>query len=845
MDRSGDMMGRMLAGRDRVVEVVLDLVADSRPVVLVGEAGVGKTSVAREVAQRTPGPVLEGGALATLSWMEHLCLRRALGRDLVGSDTTALATDVRAAVGPGVLVLEDLQWAHTATLEVVAALADQVRMLVTVRSGDEGSEAALGMLREAGFDVVGIDPLAEDDARAVILAVHPEISPADASTVIRRAGGNPLMLTELAAHNEPPASLLLSVGARLRALDEDGRSTFNLLALAGRPVTAAEIAPDLLERLQRDGLVELLGDQVQVRHALLAETAIELMDPESRRSAHATLARLIDDPGEAARHYERAGETDLARSKALRAAETATNTVERAGHLRLAARLSAGPEADPLRLRAAKALDAVHDWQGSTEVLDSVVGNDLEIRAWACLLRARMAWAAGDPKLMYASIEDGLALTEGSSSEVAVRLRVERTRVPIFIDFDNEAGLRSATQALELAERSGIAISRAEYYLGTAKSVADDPTAPAHLEAAIAGARAEGDWETELAAAYNLISFHESVGSPAAGRELADRMLVRAEELGLGAWVATFLVSIAGLHYHAGEVADAIATCERINGLPVDMRTRDTVIEVELLSKIDLGLMDEAGRRAEARMPEAIADFHGQVTLQWIRAESALWGGNPRRALLSLEGYFSGPQDDPNLALGMVTRAWARVEAGLGSLPAVPAHGRALLAGVSVETEAVRLLGTGENLAAAARFAEAARLWAPYHRRGDFRCRWAQGEALRRAGEDAAAIEALEQVESDAEKLGHVMILGRIHRSLRALGQRRAASRTTTAGGLTGREREVLDLAGQGLSNGQVATRLGISRRTVVTLVESASAKLGASTRAQAVALAAQSSVAS
>ena len=97
----------------------------------------------------------------------------------------------------------------------------------------------------------------------------------------------------------------------------------------------------------------------------------------------------------------------------------------------------------------------------------------------------------------------------------------------------------------------------------------------------------------------------------------------------------------------------------------------------------------------------------------------------------------------------------------------------------------------------------------------------------------------LEQVEADAELSAIGLILGRIRQSLRRLGVQRSAERTATTGGLSGREREVLELAGQGLTNAQIGARLGIARRTVVSLVETASAKLGAASRSQAVALAA------
>jgi DNA-binding CsgD family transcriptional regulator len=61
--------------------------------------------------------------------------------------------------------------------------------------------------------------------------------------------------------------------------------------------------------------------------------------------------------------------------------------------------------------------------------------------------------------------------------------------------------------------------------------------------------------------------------------------------------------------------------------------------------------------------------------------------------------------------------------------------------------------------------------------------------------------------------------------------------------GPTAREREVLALLAGGATDGQIATMLELSPATVQTHVRNAKAKLGAKTRAQAVALAIQRSL--
>jgi DNA-binding CsgD family transcriptional regulator len=123
--------------------------------------------------------------------------------------------------------------------------------------------------------------------------------------------------------------------------------------------------------------------------------------------------------------------------------------------------------------------------------------------------------------------------------------------------------------------------------------------------------------------------------------------------------------------------------------------------------------------------------------------------------------------------------------------------------------------------------------------RGDIRCRWAAADALRCAGKIDEAKARLLLLEPEAERRQLNVLLRKIRRSLRLIGVPRAAARTSD-GLLTGREREVLAFVAGGLTNDEIARRLGLGRPTVVRLIRSAQQKLGATSRTQAAALAAR-----
>ena len=82
---------------------------------------------------------------------------------------------------------------------------------------------------------------------------------------------------------------------------------------------------------------------------------------------------------------------------------------------------------------------------------------------------------------------------------------------------------------------------------------------------------------------------------------------------------------------------------------------------------------------------------------------------------------------------------------------------------------------------------------------------------------------------------GQTVLSPEVQRRLLALASRTVSQPDSTAFGLTGREREILGLIGDGMRNPEIASRLVISEATVKTHINNLFAKAGFHSRADAV----------
>lgn len=822
-------------GREQELAELRRLIEGRRPVVVFGEAGVGKTVFVREAAALSDRRLAEAGALATLSWMPYLPLRRLLGRAPTG-DEAYVAAEVERAAGDALVFFDDVQWADRETRAVIPFLAGRLPVVGAVRRGDPSAAAVLDGLSAAGFELLPLEPLGDAAAAELLELLRPGLAPTAIRRLVERTGGNPLLLEELATSGEPTESLQLALAARLRTLSDGGRGAMGLLALAGHPLESVALGAGGAE-LVDSGLAARENGTLAVRHSLVAEAAAAGLLEAERRALHLRLAELLGDSGEVARHYASAGDRELAFAHAMRAVEQAVTPGERALHFELAALCAAGAEADQLRIDAADALAEAELNDQAVAVLDQVRSNEPPVLAKRHLYRSRASLARRDLECARTECEAGLALVAGSGAEIESRLALEdaqlaQTRALSF-DLELPIARDKAVRALDLARGSADHEALARRLVGSIGLFTQDPGWDAEfLRALELGRRQErSDVEFSVAASFDFAlrisgRLDEAVG-------VCREAIARAQLRRFTVWERRLRESLAGDHWHRGDLRAALEELESLAAEAGPQEQPDFYL-CQVLA--DLGRHDESLALARKIVEQGLPTWHNLGDALWALSDAELAAGNPRGALEAADELLERFGDRGPTAFVQMTRGWARHDLGLLPDRTTLDPGQPMVEGAPVELRGLALLAEQRFAEAAVSFHEAAGLWEGRHFRGYLRCRWAEGEALRLDGDAHAAVAALERAEALAAEHEWVTLLRRIRRSLRLAGVRRSARRGIS-GELTLREREVLGLVGDGISNAEIARRLGIGMPTVERLVRSASRKLGARTRAQAAAL--------
>ena len=356
--RSGDV-GEWSAvlGRDEEAATIAAFLEGKRgrALVLVGETGMGKTTLWQEALQasravsfrvlaaRASEVELQLPFVALTDLLEDVALTgvtevpapqlRALEVALYRTEPDEPELSVPVAVGftavlralatsePVLVAIDDVPWLDHASAEVLTFAARRlarhdVRFLLARRPGT--ATALEAALVPPGAESLEIGPLSLGAVRTLLSQRLDLVLPRRVlRQVFETAGGNPLFSLELARllqeRGTPEIGAELPIpkfvddvfGPRIQGLSESTRRALLAVALSpalSRLELAAVVDPLAIDDAVRDGLLILDGARVRVSHPLLAAAAKKHSVIAERRGLHLALAEAVDGPALRVQH---------------------------------------------------------------------------------------------------------------------------------------------------------------------------------------------------------------------------------------------------------------------------------------------------------------------------------------------------------------------------------------------------------------------------------------------------------------------------------------------------------------------------------------------------------------
>ncbi|HEY5201168.1 MAG TPA: AAA family ATPase [Acidothermaceae bacterium] len=421
------------------------------------------------------------------------------------------SVETLAARASVVLVFEDLQWADSASIEVIDFLTrnlhdNPVLLVATYRADEVERGGALRRLlaelsrhaRVSQVELSGLDRVEIATLLSGIVGGSPDWTLVDA--VLTRSGGNPFFAEELAAARHVkalPTVLRNVVMMRIERLSSQASHVVGVAAAAGASVhyrllsAATRVGADELDAAVAEAVEHkvLVADQdensLRFRHALLREAAYDALLPGERARLHRAVAQALTEhpelgaagPGyaamELAEHWWAAADWPEALRASVTAADAAAAVIampeayanyERA--LTAGERISTDSDAwqgiDRIDLDM-KAADAGY-MSGETQRAVDLVRRALNAldadtdprRAAICYtMLGRNAWAIGDSQLALDSLHQAAALlpADAPSLELAGILAEEARSLMLMSHFDQ--GEAKAREAIAIARAVG------------------------------------------------------------------------------------------------------------------------------------------------------------------------------------------------------------------------------------------------------------------------------------------------------------------------------------------------------------------------------------------------------
>ncbi|TDD84649.1 helix-turn-helix transcriptional regulator [Actinomadura darangshiensis] len=809
-------------------------------------------------------------------------------------------TLLEAPTGPLVLVLEDLQWADPSSRELLVFLVHNlsrpgVLVLGTYRSTDLDERHPLrpvlaGLARSPRVETLDPVPLSRADVGALVagrLGRDPE--PDEVAEIHRHSEGNPLFAEALAdagTRGGTPVRLRDLLLTGFRALPDDSREVLHaaavasawggeaahglLAALSGLDDTALEAA--LRPAVDR-GLLPTGERGYAFRHALLRRAIYEDVLPGARARLHARSgAALHDDPGlvpdgraaaEEAAHWCRAGERERAFEALWRAALAARSVHAHPERLRILTRLLRQWDGigEPERMLGTDRVDVLHNAaeaclpageaaRGAELATEALALGPVPERAAALLeLRSMLRHRLGDDGI--ADLRAGIELLPDGAPARGRLLATLANRL-LLLGHTAEAAEKAA-EARATGPDARVRAS-AMLTLGSIRGLDGDPDA---ARAAFAGAREAvpgGEAVLPVIAAMAETEALHGLGLDEQSAECGRRGLEVARRAGLardqGAGLATKVAEPLFALGHWAEAAALLRDALALDPPPLFRALAHTRLGLIALAEGDVtGAADAAGE-AHAIMSPSRWGRMFRLPLHDLRCQVAL----AQDDLPGADEILAGVLAEPGLA-GIPRHAWPVLLTG--ARLAAERAARALGDPGEAQAAAVRLAGLRDLAgrlpvigpvqsaqrktflaeAGDAPWDDAVSAWRELDRPH------ALAYALRHAAEASLDPVRCREAAGIASRLGAKPLLKEVELlAVRArLPLHEPEPRDTEPGdrlGLTPRETEVLRLVADGRSNRQIGETLFISTRTAGVHVSNILAKLDASSRTEAAALA-------
>ena len=860
-------MRRGILERDAELSVLADAAREAGDrhgsvVLVMGEAGIGKSSLVEALRSHLPA---EGRML--VGYCDDLATPRTLGpfRDLAGSVgtelsravadgserdrvLTALRTELTWPEHPTVLVIEDVHWADDATLDalryLVRRIADLPAVLVlTYRDDELNREHPLhGLLGQASrSDHVRHLPLRRLSQQAVRQLSAG--SPVDAHDLFALTSGNPFFVHELlaSAHGERvPPTIADAVLARVRSLDPSTQDVLEQLAVVPSALDrwladvlvpgAGQGAVAALAVAEERGLLSVSTRKIAFRHEL-TRRAIAGSVPAARLLAlnQRVLDALIEHDGSdvsrIVHHAAQAGDEDAIiryGPAAGRDAAGAGAHREAVAHFGLVlehqGRFGPGEQAGLLAEYAIEcytigAIDkAVEAGQRAVEENRSL--GDLR-QLGACLRwLSRIWWMAGNRANAEQAGREAISVLEQAGDGRLLALALSNESQLCVLAYRFAESIEYGERAVALAREVGDAAitSHALTNIGISRWMLGDPAGQPTLDEALRVALEAGDVEDACRAYVNLV------------------------------WIL--------LGWFRLDEAERYLTAAMKLAEESEFFGILSYMQVER-ARLDFarGSWDEAVRAAEAAVDAFLpARCPALIVLGRVQVRR----GQPRGARLLSSAWKLAVQIDELQRLGpaAVARAedaWLRGDHARVRDIATPVYAEARRLGDRVHQAELgywlakvgQPAETGSDhpyaLQAASRWREAAAFWEAAG------CPYEHAAALAESPEPDDLLTSL----GILDELGATPLATLIRGRLRALGTTRIprgprGETKVNPAGLTARQIDVLRLLGKGCTNAQIASQLVVSVRTVDSHVAAVLAKLGAATRREAAASAAE-----